>query len=456
MGTVTDSERPRTMRIPARYRPGQFIKRLLPRSLLGRSLLIILIPLLVLEAVALQIFYGSHLDVVSRRLSGAIADEISQTMELVRRFPGEENEAWILRSAHRNLLLVMRLERGAELPPTERVNVLGPNDDDLATALTERFQAPFAMDWTSDPRSVTIRLQLPEGVLHIVAPRKRLSSGTIFLFVGWLAGSAAILFVVAALFMRIQVRALRRLALAAEDFGLGRDGPMIRPEGATEVRQAGAAFNRMQDRIRRFLVQRTEMLAGVSHDLRTPLTRLKLTLAMLPDREDLRQDVNDMTTDVEEMERMITGYLAFARGERAEQAERVNLSALLEEVATGARRTGAAVELSVPADLVLPLRADAMRRAITNLVDNACRHARQVVVSAEAQERAILVTVDDDGPGIPADRRESVFRPFESDASGGTGLGLTIARDIVRAHGGDILLDDSPLGGLRARVRLPV
>ena len=153
---------------------------------------------------------------------------------------------------------------------------------------------------------------------------------------------------------------------------------------------------------------------------------------------------------------MITGYLAFARGERAEQAEPVHLSALLEEVAAGVRRTGASVELTVPAGITLPLRADAMRRAITNLVDNACRHARRVMVAAEAQERAVIITVDDDGPGIPAGRRESVFRPFESDSTGGTGLGLTIARDIVRAHGGDILLDESPLGGLRARVRLPV
>ena len=439
-----------------RARPTPWIKRLLPRSLLGRSLLIILIPLLVLEAVALRVFYGSHMDVVSRRLAGATADGIHATVELLRQFPGPENEAWILRLAHRNFLLVMRLERDATLPPVQYVNVLGPADDDLAAALTERFQAPFTMDWTSDPRTVAIQLQLPEGVLHIQAPQKRVSSGSIFLFVGWLAGSAIILFGIAALFMRIQVRALRRLASAAEDFGLGRDGPAIRPEGATEVRQAGVAFNRMQERIRRFLAQRTEMLAGVSHDLRTPLTRLKLTLAMLPDRDDLRQDVGEMTADVEEMERMIAGYLSFARGEREEQAQAVDLSALLEEVAAGLRRTGASVEMQVPPSLVLPLRADAMRRAITNLVGNACRHARHVVVSAETLARAILVNVDDDGPGIPADRRESVFRAFESDARGGTGLGLTIARDIVRAHGGDIQLDDSPLGGLRAQVRLPV
>jgi two-component system osmolarity sensor histidine kinase EnvZ len=273
-----------------------------------------------------------------------------------------------------------------------------------------------------------------------------------YLFVIWLVGSASLVFAIAALFMRNQVRAIRRLALAAEAFGLGRDTGPIRPEGAVEVRQAATAFNRMQDRIRRFLAQRTEMLAGVSHDLRTPLTRLRLALAMMPQDS----DAAEMTADVEEMERMIGGYLAFARGEQAEQAVSVNLSAMLEEVAAGARRAGAEVSLDTPPTLTLNLRQDAFRRAITNLVDNARRHASRLAVSAASNGRAVYVNVDDDGPGIPPERRESVFRPFESDAAGGTGLGLTIARDIVRAHGGDIVLEESPLGGLRARVRVPV
>jgi two-component system osmolarity sensor histidine kinase EnvZ len=290
----------------------------------------------------------------------------------------------------------------------------------------------------------------------VEAPRKRLAIGTIFLFVGWLVGSALLLFAIAALFMRNQVRAIRRLARSAEAFGMGRDVPAIRPEGASEVRQAAAAFNRMQERIRRFLAQRTEMLAGVSHDLRTPLTRMRLALAMLPQTDELRPDIADMTADVEEMERMIGGYLAFARGEGTEQAEQVNLSALLDDVAAGARRAGTILDLDVAENLTLKLRADAVRRAVTNLVDNARRHAGRVVLAAAAQGRSVQVTVDDDGPGIPADRRESVFRPFESHSAGGTGLGLTIARDIVRAHGGEIVLEESPLGGLRARIRLPV
>ena len=272
----------------------------------------------------------------------------------------------------------------------------------------------------------------------------------------WIVGSALLVFAIAAAFMRNQVRAIRRLASAAEAFGLGRDVPPIRPEGATEVRQAATAFNRMQERVRRFLAQRTEMLAGVSHDLRTPLTRLRLALAMLPEEEALKQDIAEMTADVEEMERMVSGYLAFARGEGVEQAVDTDLSQLLEEVVTSARRTGALIDLTVPADTIVRLRADAIRRAMTNLIDNARRHARRIAVSVEPVGRSLLINVDDDGPGIPADRRESVFRPFESDAAGGTGLGLTITRDIVRGHGGDVALEESPMGGLRAQVRLPV
>jgi two-component system osmolarity sensor histidine kinase EnvZ len=432
------------------------MKRFMPKSLLGRSLLMILIPLVALQAVTFQVFYGSHVDIISRRLTAAIAGEIALTTELMDRFPGEANHDWILARARRRLGLEISLDPGMKLTNLHNTNILGPMDEDMGTALTEAFQSPFEMDWTSDPRSVLISIQVADGVLHVVAPRKRLYSTTIYLFVPWVVGTALLLFGVAALFMRNQVRGIRRLAGAAEAFGVGRDIPPIRPEGATEVRQAAVAFNRMQDRIRRFLVQRTEMLAGVSHDLRTPLTRLRLALAMLPEEPAWRADVSEMTEDVDEMERMIGGYLAFARGEGTEQAKPIDLAAMLTDVAVAARRGGANVELNVPDTLTVSLRADAVRRAITNLVDNARRHAGRVMLSAVPRGRSVLVNVDDDGPGIAAERREDVFRPFESGSTGGTGLGLTIARDIVRAHGGDISLEDSPLGGLRARVRLPV
>ena len=429
-------------------------KRMLPRGLLGRSLLIVLVPLVALQAVAFTFFYGSHLDIVSRRLSASIAGEVAQTIDLLERHPTEQ--AWILRSAFRHFEIPMRLVPDAALDADRHVNQLGPMDDDLAAALQARVGRPFVMDWATDARAVLVRVQLADAVLEIEAPRKRLYASTIYLFVLWVVGSALVLFGVAALFLRNQVRAIRRLAEAAESFGMGRDRGLIKPEGATEVRQAAAAFNRMQERILRFLSQRTEMLAGVSHDLRTPLTRLRLALAVLPAHPEQREDVADMTADVAEMERMISGYLSFARGEGAEQAQPVDLTAMLEDVVSAARRTGARVKLDSPAGLTLKLRPDAARRAVTNLVDNARRHARQVQLSVQPFERSIQVIVDDDGPGIAADRRESVFRPFESGAAGGTGLGLTIARDIARAHGGDIVLEDSPLGGLRARMRLPV
>ena len=430
------------------------LKRLLPRGLLGRSLLIVLVPLVALQVVAFTFFYGSHLDIVSRRLSGAIAGEVAMTIALLDRHPDEQ--AWVLRNAFLQFEIPMRMVNGASLDEDRHVNQLGPMDDDLAAALQARVGRPFVMDWTTDARAVLVRVQLPTGVLELEAPRKRLYASTIYLFVLWVVGTALVLFGVAALFLRNQVRAIRRLAEAAEAFGMGRDRGLIKPEGATEVRQAATAFNRMQERILRFLSQRTEMLAGVSHDLRTPLTRLRLALAVLPAHPDQREDVADMTADVTEMERMISGYLSFARGEGAEQAQPVDLTAMLEDVVSAARRTGAHVALDSPAGLMLKLRPDAARRAVTNLVDNARRHARQVQLSVQPQGRNIQVVVDDDGPGIAADRRESVFRPFESGAAGGTGLGLTIARDIARAHGGDIVLEDSPLGGLRARMRLPV
>ena len=433
------------------------LKGLLPRGLLGRSLLIVLVPLIVVQAVTFTLFYGSYLDLMSRRLTSAVAGEIAHTVELLERSPDPADQLWALRAAWRNFEVPMRLLSGERLAAdTPRVDVLGPWDDDLARALETKVRRAFTMDWSTDPRAVLVRLQVGGGVLEVEAPRKRLYATNMWLFVLWVLGTALLLFAVAALFLCNQVRAIRRLAEAAEAFGMGRDRGPIKPEGATEVRQAAVAYNRMQERILRFLAQRTEMLAGVSHDLRTPLTRLRLALAVLPARDELRDDVADMTADVAEMERMVGGYLAFARGEGTEQARPVDLTAMLEDVAGAARRAGARVSLDAPARLTLRLRPDAARRAITNLVDNARRHAGEIALAAEMEERAIMVTVDDDGPGIAPALRENVFRPFESGAEGGTGLGLTIARDIVRAHGGEIMLEDSPMGGLRARVRLPV
>ncbi len=449
---------------------GRALRALMPRGLLGRSILIILLPILVLQVVALQLFYGGHLDVISRRLAGGVAGDVSMMAELMRREPLEERP-WIFREASWRLDLSLAFEADARLTAVARPASMPllPLEEDLDRALEERLRLPFDTDWQTDPRSVIIRVQLPDGVLHVEAPRKRLFSATLYLFVIWLVGSALLLSAIAVLFMKNQVRAIRRLAVAAEAFGLGRDVGTIKPEGAAEVRQAAMAFNRMEERIRRFVAQRTDLLAGISHDLRTPLTRMRLALAMLPRGAEAEEDLAALTQDVEEMERMIAGYLSFARGEGTEQSRPADLVELVQDVAAKARRAGAAVEVAAPLALVLPLRADAVRRCLCNLLDNARRHAQRIALAVEAVPRAGLpgragedgtlwaqVTVDDDGPGIPAAEREDAFRPFSSSAPDGTGLGLAIARDIVRAHGGEISLEQSPLGGLRARLRLPV
>jgi two-component system osmolarity sensor histidine kinase EnvZ len=333
-----------------------------------------------------------------------------------------------------------------------------PLEEDLAAAMQERVRLPFDADWQSDPRSVIIRVQMDDGVLHVEVVRKRLFSGTIYLFVIWLVGSSLLLFLVAGIFMRNQVRALRKISAAAEAFGMGRTVGPMKPEGAAEVRQAATAFNRMEDRIRRFVDSRTEMLAGISHDLRTPLTRLRLGLAMLP--EAAREDAAAMTEDVEEMDRLIGAYLAFARGEGVEQPEETDLAMLLRDVVLRQSRGGVAIPYEGPDALLMELRAGAMRRCFGNLLDNARKHAKRVTVTLTQQPRGqngiwADITIDDDGPGIPEAAREDAFKPFTSFTHGGTGLGLAIARDIARAHGGDVFLEDSPLGGLRARIRIP-
>jgi two-component system osmolarity sensor histidine kinase EnvZ len=440
-----------------KFRPGGvsldfLFRKVLPRGLFGRSLLIVLIPLILLQVVALDIFYGSHLHELSRRLAEAVAGEVAFEIDAIDREPAtrglvfEEAAAHFGFSSHflSNQILL-------HLP---RPDAPGPVDQDLAASLTDNLRRPFTVAWNTAPEFIRINVQMVDGVISIEVPRKHLYVGTLYLFLFWLLGTAIILFGISALFLRNQVRGIRRLAVAAETFGMGRDPGPIKPEGAIEVRRAAAAFNRMQERLRRFVAQRTTMLAGVSHDLRTPLTRLRLALAMLP--ETPSGDLAEMTSDVEEMEKLIGIYLAFARGEGNEGAQPTDLALLLDEVASAARRSGAKITCTVPETLFVTLRPEAMRRAITNLVDNARQHAKNIDLSAfQISERTIRITIDDDGPGISAEKRETLFRPFETTSPGGTGLGLAIARDIVGAHGGNIILADSPMGGLRAIIELP-
>ncbi len=438
--------------------PWHVVKRFLPRSLLGRSLLIILVPMVLLQISATWFFFDRHYDVITKRLAQGIAGGVATVIALLERDAlGWEREAFF-DLAERSLEFSILYQEGAQLPPDVQPPVRSLLDRHLANAIASRIDRPFTMDTQTMPSYVEILVSLPEGVLRVLVKRKQLFSDTTYIFVVWIVGSSIILFLVAFLFMRNQVRPIRRLAKAADSFGKGRDVSDFRIEGASEVRQAATAFLQMRARIKRQITQRTTMLAGVSHDLRTPLTRMKLELAMAP-KTRMREG---LVTDVAEMEHMIDAYLSFARGEEGEQMIETDLSLLLGEVVEQARRGGGEVALDAKDPALLPLRPAAMRRALSNLVENAVRHGRHVAASLRVGNKRADVLIDDDGPGVPTTQRDLVFRAFHrldpgrDPNRGGAGLGLTIARDIARSHGGDVMLEDSPLGGLRAVLRLPL
>lgn len=433
------------------------LKSYSPRSLMGRALLIVVTPLIVLQIVSAYIFYESHWDQVSKRLSLGVAGDVVFLTELLRRFPDGENRAWLLEAAARDMEIEATLDPGAILTSTQKGQT--SIEGELRRALLSKdLGKPFRVDARSDAGRIQIGIQLSDGVLTVGAPLARLFSKTTYVFALFTVGTSLILLGVATMFMRAQVRPVLRLARAAEAFGKGREVDRFRPEGAREVRRAALAFIAMKTRIQRQISQRTAMLAGVSHDLRTPLTRMRLELEMMPEDEGVRA----LKDDVIEMERMLEGYLAFARGEGTEKAEPSDIAELLDDAVRQARRTNANVALTTRGDLRLPVRPHAFLRCMTNLLENGLRYGSKVAVLAERRGGAIEILVDDDGPGIPVALREEVFKPFfraegsRNRETGGVGLGLTIARDLVRGHGGEVFLADSPLGGLRVRVRLPL
>jgi two-component system, OmpR family, osmolarity sensor histidine kinase EnvZ len=436
---------------------GALIKRYLPKSLLGRSLLIIVMPLILLQLVSGVVFYETHWSKISLRLARSVAGDIAAVVNLMHSEYGPDGRRIAFRVASVNMGFGIEFREGAVLTSLEHRGS-GLMERMLIRALQESNSRPFQIDSLSLKRHVTIDIQLADGVLHVIASRKRLFSSTTYVFVLWMVGTSLILFAVATIFMRNQVKPIRRLAVAAKDFGKGRDVSKFKPEGAMEVRQAAAEFLDMRDRISRQIKQRTDMLAGVSHDLRTPLTRMRLELEMLGD------DVaaKNLKSDVTDMEHMLEGYLAFARGEGTEQPSPTDLVQLVEGVVGQARRKGGQIDFHGEGEVLLPLRPNAFKRSVTNLIDNATRFGEHVSVRVRQRDTFAELLVDDDGPGIPEQERDDVFKPFyrvegsRNQGTGGVGLGLTIVRDVVRAHGGDIELDHAPVGGLRVRVRLPI
>lgn len=433
------------------------LKRLLPTTLFGRSLLIIVLPVAIMQIAVTWAFFDAHWQSVTAKLSEGLAGDIAWAVKSYEDDPSPAAVEKLAKRAEDSLSLSIAFQKGRKLPTGHRPSLFAALDRSLDRALEDRLDNPFWFDTTRYRAYIDIRVKVDGGVLQIYALRDRAYATQGHIFILWMVVATMLLTAVAILFIRNQVRAIERLAEAADAFGRGED-PDFKPHGAREVRQAALAFIAMKLRIQRHIEQRTALLASVSHDLRTPLTRLKLEMAMAEPCEQMEA----MKGDLAEMEHMIDEYLAFARGEGGEAIQVVDLSELVEGVVADAERGGAAIETEITQGLETRLRPLTFRRALANLIDNGVAHADRVRVTVSPRQTGgVDVAVDDDGPGIPEDKYEEAFKPFSrldesrNQNEKGVGLGLAIARDMARGLGGDLVLSRSALGGLRALIRLP-
>lgn len=440
------------------------IKRLLPKTLFARSLLILVTPVLLIQIITTLVFFDRHWTRITSRLAFGVSGEIAMIAAQIEADESPENVKMISSQAATSLDMLISFSKDAKLEETgdDKSNTVWRSmmAETLNRELKQHLTQPFLLDTDNQEKWMEVTVQLEGGVLSVSLPQRRMFSSSSYIFLLWMIAASIVLLAIAILFMRNQIRPIRRLAVAADRFGKGREVHAYKLEGAIEVRQAGQAFLDMRKRIQRQISQRTEMLAGVSHDLRTPLTRMKLQLAMLGDGP----DIEAMKGDVAEMEKMIGGYLEFVRGEGGEQVSMVSLDDLLQRVVVSAKRQGRDISLTEGTQINMMLRSMAFERCLTNLVNNACKYADHVWIAARRVEggEKIEITVDDNGPGIPEDKYEDVFKPFyrvdssRNAATGGVGLGMPIAMDIVHSHGGKIWLEKSREGGLRVVILLPV
>ena len=433
------------------------IRYVMPKGLYARALLIIIVPMVVLQSVIAFVFMERHWSTVTQRLSAAVVQDIASLIDIARLYPQDKEHAILRNIAQNRLGLVVDFLPGTDLPPPGPKPFFSLLDQTLSRQLSRQIARPFWIDTVGKSSLVEIRIKLDDEVMRIFARRDTAYASNSEIFLLWMIGTSLVLLFVAILFLRNQIKPILTLAEAADSFGKGREFPNFRPRGAREVRQAAHSFMEMKSRVERAIEQRTAMLAGVSHDLRTILTRFKLEMELIDSPE-----VEGMKKDVDEMNGMLEAYLAFARGDSGEQAAPTHIPALLEDLRGDAERHGHQASVVYHGQPVVIVKTAAFKRCLANLVSNAARHGNSIAITGHRDHRWLSVTVDDDGPGIPLKMREEVFKPFFrlDDArnvdEGGSGLGLAIARDIARSHGGDITLGDSPLGGLRATVRVPV
>ena len=438
------------------------MKSLMPKRLFTRLLVIIMVPMVVVQIVTILVFYERHWDTVTRYMASNLSADVALIVDqyAANQTPDQFEETRLY--ALRYFYFELSWKNAAIL---EKNNALIPSNyagNTLLKSLANRLSYPHRIDLNHNLDRFAIHVQFPDGVMVITADRKRVFSSTSLLVILWTVSTSILFFGIAVIFIRGQVRPIIRLARAARALGLGRPSPDYKLAGAQEVRLAGQAFQAMRQRIQRQLVERTEMLAGVSHDLRTPLTRMKLQLEFIPDGD----EKDSIKEDIRDMESMINDYINFASHAVMEEMVDVDLPQLIKDSIDSFGLDEKRLVLTNP-DLkisAMPLRQRSIRRALDNLINNAIRHGQQCQITTTIDDDQVQIIIDDDGPGIPKDQRVAVIRPFvqlntspKSDVNqSGAGLGLSIANDTALSHGGNLLLGDSPLGGLRVRLQLPL
>lgn len=434
------------------------VKRLLPNSLFGRSLIIVVAPMVLLQSVLAFVFLERHWELVTQRMSEAVAREMAAVVALLEAYPQDADVQFIVDIASKDLGLRVSVLPEASLPDPSSKPFFNLLDRTLAREIDAAVGKPFWIDTVGDSTVIEARILLQDKVVRIFARRSQAYATNSHIFLVWMVGTSLVLIFIAVIFLRNQIRPIQRLANAAERFGRGQSIANLGHSGAREVRQASHALVEMSGRIERQVEQRTTMLAGVSHDLRTILTRFRLQVAMMEASEDSRA----LVEDVDDMEGMLNDYMAFASDNAQEDTALVDLEEILRSLCDHAQLQNVPCSYAVDGEMQIDVRQNAFKRCLGNLVSNACRYGSMVEIRAVRKDGVLSITVDDDGPGIPEQARDDVFKPFfrldeaRNQDESGTGLGLAIARDIALAHGGDINLQDSPLGGLRAELIVPL
>jgi len=428
-------------------------KKIIPSSLLGRSLIIVFAPILILVVLTTFIFYQTSWSIISKRLAQSVVADINVIVKLI----DQNLKPEAIQIAKKDFKMDVIYKKDTDLNPLSFRPQRGILPRRLQQSL-EELERPFFYDLSNLEKGAAIAIQLNNDLLIISVHKDRLYNESAFVFLLWMFFASLILLLLSYLFMKGQIRPLKRLAIIAETFGRGLDAPELKGSGSLEIRQTTNAFNQMRTRIKRFLKQRTDMLAGVSHDLRTPLTRMKLQLSLMKD-DDAKKELE---YDIKEMTAMLNSYVSFVRGETPETIENIQLNNLIKNICQNLDREKYEITETYSRKIDTSGRPLQIKRAIQNILDNARRYASKIQIDVSANNDECFISISDNGPGIPEKNYEDVFKPFftldpsRNKMKGESGLGMTIARDIIRSHGGDIKLSPSSIGGLKTVINLPI